>query len=193
MGNTLGFVKPSLLAVLLPALLFFVLDLFLPLGWMVWLPYVVLMLRPLWWSDRPSPVLLATLFSAFILISLVVDYFYYPFDSPPKYALFNRAMGIIMLWLIAALVLRQQRSDAERERLIGQLQEALANIKTLRGLLPLCLSCKKIREVNGYWSRIDAYVTKHSLAEFSPGLCPECEDYLKTQMPEEPPIARVRY
>jgi len=95
-----------------------------------------------------------------------------------------------MLWLIAALMVRQQRIERERENLIQQLQDAIANLKTLRGLLPFCLSCKKIREVNGYWSRIEAYVAKHSLAEFTPGLCPECEEYLSAQLPEEQSLAR---
>ena len=52
------------------------------------------------------------------------------------------------------------------------------------------VSCKKIREVDGYWSRIEAYVAKHSLAEFTPGLCPECEEYLSAQLPEEQSLAR---
>ena len=182
--------KPSLLVPLAIAVVIFMLDLFLPLGWMVWLPYVGLMLVPLWSSDQRSPVILASAFTAFIIIGFLVDYFYIPLDTEPKYAIFNRALGIIMLWLIAALMVRQQRIEREREHVIGQLQEALANIKTLRGLLPFCLSCKKIREVDGYWSRIEAYVAKHSLAEFTPGLCPECEEYLSAQLPEEQPLAR---
>jgi hypothetical protein len=190
MENLLSLLKPSLLIPLAIGFVCFVIDLITPIGWMVWLPYVGLMLVPLLWSDRPSPVLLASTFTAFIIISLVVDYFYIPLDVEPKYALFNRALGIMMLWLIAALMVRQQRIEREREHLIHQLQDAIANLKTLRGLLPFCLSCKKIREVDGYWSRIEAYVTKHSLAEFTPGLCPECEEYLSAQLPEEQSLAR---
>ena len=192
MGNVLSPLRPSLVVPLAAAFVFFVIDLLTPIGWMVWLPYVGLMLVPLWWRDRPSPIILASVFTAFILISFVVDYLYIPLDVEPKYAIFNRALGVLMIWLIAALMLRQQRVERERENLIGQLQDALANIKTLRGLLPFCLSCKKIREVNGYWSRIEAYVAKHSMAEFTPGLCPECEEYLKAQMPDEQPVARLR-
>jgi len=190
MENLLSFLKPSLLVPLAIAGLFFVIDLITPIGWMVWLPCVGLMLLPLLWSDRPSPVFLASTFTAFIVISFAVDYYYIPLDVEPKYAIFNRALGVIMLWLIAALMVRQQRIERERENLIQQLQDAIANLKTLRGLLPFCLSCKKIREVNGYWSRIEAYVAKHSLAEFTPGLCPECEEYLSAQLPEEQSLAR---
>ena len=190
MENVVSPLRSSLGVPLAVAVVILVLDLFLPLGWMVWLPYVGLMLLPLWSRDQRSPMILASAFTAFIIIGFVADYLYIPLDIPPKYAIFNRALGIIMLWLIAALVVRQQRIEREREHLIGQLQDALANLNTLRGLLPFCLSCKKIREVDGYWSRIEAYVAKHSLAEFTPGLCPECEEYLSAQLPEEQSLAR---
>ncbi|MBI2928672.1 MAG: hypothetical protein HYY24_23665 [Verrucomicrobia bacterium] len=68
---------------------------------------------------------------------------------------------------------RRQASE-ERERLIEQLQEALANVKTLRGLLPICAQCKKIRDDNGYWNQVEVYLRNHSEATFTHGLCPEC-------------------
>ncbi len=55
-----------------------------------------------------------------------------------------------------------------------ELQTALDNVKTLRGMLPICASCKKIRNDDGYWSQIEVYVRDHSEAEFSHGLCPDC-------------------
>jgi hypothetical protein len=64
--------------------------------------------------------------------------------------------------------------SAEQTTLIVKLQDALAKIKTLRGLLPICASCKKIRDDKGYWSQIEVYVRDHSDAEFSHGLCPGC-------------------
>jgi len=70
----------------------------------------------------------------------------------------------------------EQRAVAEKEReeLISELREALAKVKTLSGLLPICASCKKIRDDSGYWNRIEDYICKHSEAEFTHGLCPEC-------------------
>jgi len=62
----------------------------------------------------------------------------------------------------------------ERERLIHELQEALAKVKKLSGFLPICASCKKIRNDQGYWMQIEAYIRDHSEAEFSHGICPEC-------------------
>jgi hypothetical protein len=54
------------------------------------------------------------------------------------------------------------------------LQEALANVKSLSGLLPICASCKKIRDDKGYWSQVESYIQKHSDATFTHGMCPEC-------------------
>ena len=68
---------------------------------------------------------------------------------------------------------RKQIED-ERERLIKDLQKALAEIKQLSGLLPICSGCKKIRDDKGYWNQIEAYISDHSEATFSHGLCPEC-------------------
>jgi len=57
---------------------------------------------------------------------------------------------------------------------IGELQRALAEIKTLRGIVPICASCKKIRDDAGFWQQVEVYVRDHSEAEFSHGICPEC-------------------
>lgn len=55
-----------------------------------------------------------------------------------------------------------------------QLQQAIDEIETLRGIIPICASCKRIRDDKGYWNQIDAYMAKHNLATFSHGICPEC-------------------
>lgn len=64
--------------------------------------------------------------------------------------------------------------EYERERLIGELQEALANIKTLRGLIPICAGCKNIRDDQGYWNDLESYLHAHTDADFSHGICPAC-------------------
>jgi hypothetical protein len=66
------------------------------------------------------------------------------------------------------------RDRREREKLIAELQKALSEVKTLRGFLPICSHCKKIRDDEGYWNQIESYIHKHSDAEFSHGICPEC-------------------
>jgi hypothetical protein len=68
----------------------------------------------------------------------------------------------------------RQRAETERERLIVELQAALASVKTLKGLIPICASCKKVRDDQGYWTQLETYLKEHSDAEFSHGLCLEC-------------------
>ena len=68
----------------------------------------------------------------------------------------------------------QQRAEADRDRLIAELQDALANVKTLRGLIPICASCKKIRDDQGYWTQLETYLKQHSDVEFSHSLCLDC-------------------
>ena len=74
----------------------------------------------------------------------------------------------------------QKRAEEEREKLITELEGALSKIKTLSGMIPICSSCKKIRDDKGYWNRLEAYIETHSDAEFSHGICPDC---LKTLYP----------
>ena len=79
----------------------------------------------------------------------------------------------------------RKRAEEERERLIGELQEALAEVRTLSGLLPICASCKRIRDDKGYWQQIEAYIQAHSEAEFSHSVCPECARELYPELFEE--------
>jgi PAS domain S-box-containing protein len=68
----------------------------------------------------------------------------------------------------------RKQSEAEREKLIKELEKALSEVKALSGLLPICSSCKKIRDDMGYWNQIESYIHKHSEAQFSHSICPEC-------------------
>ena len=71
-------------------------------------------------------------------------------------------------------IVERKELEQEREKLIAQLQEALAQVKTLSGFLPICASCKKIRDDSGYWKQIEAYLSAHADVTFSHGICPEC-------------------
>jgi PAS domain S-box-containing protein len=73
-------------------------------------------------------------------------------------------------------ITERKKAEAEREKLINELQESLAKVRTLSGMLPICASCKKIRDDRGYWTQIEAYVSTHSAAEFTHSLCPACLD-----------------
>jgi len=71
-------------------------------------------------------------------------------------------------------ITKRKRAEQEREKVVEKLQAALAEVKTLSGLLPICASCKKIRDDQGYWTQLEAYIRDHSEAEFSHSICPEC-------------------
>lgn len=74
----------------------------------------------------------------------------------------------------AAVVSKKRRIERSRERLLRELEDALIQIKTLRGLIPICSSCKKVRNDEGYWEHVESYIQHHSLAQFSHGVCPDC-------------------
>ncbi len=77
--------------------------------------------------------------------------------------------------------IERKRTQEEQERLITELRQALAKVKQLSGLLPMCASCKKIRDDKGYWNQLEAYISEHSEADFSHGICPDC---VKKHYPE---------
>ena len=68
----------------------------------------------------------------------------------------------------------RKAAEEEREQLISQLKEALANVKTLKGLLPVCAWCRKIRDDSGYWNKVEDYIKEHTNVSFTHGICPEC-------------------
>ncbi len=83
----------------------------------------------------------------------------------------NKVAG---LTLLLTDITERKKMEQERERLIRELKESLSQVKTLSGLLPICASCKKIRDDAGYWNRIEDYIRQHSGANFTHGICPEC-------------------
>ena len=75
-------------------------------------------------------------------------------------------------------IVERKELEQEREKLIVQLQEALSQVKTLSGFLPICASCKKIRDDSGYWKQIESYLSAHADVTFSHGICPDCAQKL---------------
>jgi PAS domain-containing protein len=83
----------------------------------------------------------------------------------------------------------RKAAEAERERLIQELRDALARVKTLNGLLPICAACKKIRNDQGYWASVETYIQERSDAQFTHGLCPDCIPRYFPDTPGEEPTA----
>jgi phosphoserine phosphatase RsbU/P len=102
------------------------------------------------------------------------DYLIKPFDPEELRARVH--VGIRVLTL--------QDRLADR---VAELQEALTNVKQLSGLLPICSYCKRIRGDENYWERVESYITEHTDAKFSHGICPECYDTVMAQIDEAAP------
>ena len=99
-----------------------------------------------------------------------MDYITKPLNSVELLARVSSALA-----LKRAIDIRKARERELVER-HQQLEQALKEVKVLRGLIPICFSCKKIRDDQGYWHTIEAYIQAHSEVDFSHGLCPECMD-----------------
>ncbi len=84
----------------------------------------------------------------------------------------NLALGSL------TVVSREMESEQRTENLLRELENALEKIRTLKGLLPICAKCKKIRDDQGYWLQVEDYIRRHSKADFSHGLCPDCARFL---------------
>jgi PAS domain S-box-containing protein len=91
-----------------------------------------------------------------------------------------------VIYSVARDVTNNKLAEAERERLLRHLQDALAEVKTLRAILPICSYCKKIRDDEDYWHSIENYISMHTPTMFSHGICPSC---MKTEV--EPRLERL--
>jgi DNA-binding response OmpR family regulator len=104
------------------------------------------------------------------------DYVTKPFD--PEELRARVQVGVRVLELQGQLAAR-----------VRELEEALASVKQLSGLLPICSYCKKVRDDRNYWQQVEAYVTEHSQAKFSHSICPDCyERVIKTQLDKVVPV-----
>ena len=93
--------------------------------------------------------------------------------------------GVKYLVGIGLDITDQKQVEIEKENLIAKLQDALSQVKKLSGFLPICASCKKVRDDQGYWNQIETYIKKHSEAEFSHSICPDCAKRLYPQLVDE--------
>lgn len=91
------------------------------------------------------------------------DFIMKPFEPPELHARIHAGVRIIELQL-------------QLQQKIKELEDVLAQVKTLSGLLPICAWCKKVRDDNGYWQNVESYVEEHTEADFSHGICPDCTE-----------------
>lgn len=91
------------------------------------------------------------------------------------------------IYSVARDVTESKRAAEEREELVRKLQAALAEVQTLREILPICSYCRKIRDDENYWHTVEDYIGQHTTTRFSHGICPHClESHPELQPPGEP-------
>ncbi|GAU09106.1 PAS domain S-box protein [Desulfoplanes formicivorans] len=96
--------------------------------------------------------------------------------------------GEKLLYTIVYDITERNRKEREREELIEKLEKALTEIRQLQGIIPICASCKQIRDDKGAWKQLEAYISEHSEAEFSHGICPDCATRLYPELRLNAPI-----
>jgi hypothetical protein len=101
--------------------------------------------------------------------------------------LWFRALGVLaaIAAILAIPLLRVRQLRARERDLAARVQEALRDVKTLAGLVPICAWCKQIRDDRGYWNKLEAYLTKHTDAKFTHGICPPCVKKLREEENED--------
>jgi hypothetical protein len=161
-------------------ILFFAADLVFPLGYSIGVLYILVILLSLWSSQKRILIHMAIISSLFVLLGLFLS----PGGGEVGKGIFNRTIALLAIWSIALISNHRKILEEMREKAVRDHEKALGETKILRGLLPICASCKKIRNDTGYWTQMEAYIRDNSQAEFSHGICPECAmklypEYLK--------------
>ncbi|MDA8140487.1 MAG: hypothetical protein M0036_17725, partial [Desulfobacteraceae bacterium] len=127
-----------------------------------------------------------------IVIAMIIFYFaafndalvgvgLYPFIYLFEYAFAGLMISMAMM-LVGDFMDIAEEFEKVNRRLEAAVKERTKEVKALSGLLPICASCKKIRDDKGYWSQIETYLKAHSDATFSHGICPECQDKLYPEL-----------
>jgi len=83
-------------------------------------------------------------------------------------------IGVKVIYSVARDITEAKKAEQERERLVTELQDALAEVRTLRDILPICSYCRKIRDDENYWHTVEGYVATHTNSQCSHGICPSC-------------------
>lgn len=118
---------------------------------------------------------------------VIIGFFLSPPGGELWKVIFNRSIAVVMVWITTFFGVKNRILIIRREKAVREREEALDDVKVLRGLLPICAWCKNVRSDKGYWTKIEAYISANSDASFSHGICPEC---LKKHYPE---VFKKRY
>jgi len=147
------------------------LDAVTPLGLAVWLLQVGLVWITSFWANRRQMIAVAAICSSFILVGFM-------FSPKTGLAIWIECSNVLLslgaVWAIANTCLRQRAAEEARIKTADELAKSESTVRILSGLLPICASCKKIRNEAGAWEQLEIYIRNHSQAEFTHGICQEC-------------------
>lgn len=166
---------------------------FLTLLGVMWLDVLLFTTGAFWGTPPYLSIMTGTLLSRLIIsaVAFPMLYFYLHQESRRKdVRIENRPVLSILKQMadISAELNLAQQEIARRLAAEAELQKALSEVRTLRGFIPICAGCKKVRDDKGYWEQIESYLQRHSDAKFSHGLCPACiNKYYPDQDQEELP------
>jgi hypothetical protein len=112
------------------------------------------------------------------------------FDNSSFHSLFFISVIAYEIWLgLLIMMMNSQRQEEEIKhqqeelvRYVAQLEKTMSEVKVLKGLLPICATCKKIRDDKGYWNQLESYIDKHSEARFTHGICPDCATVMRQEI-----------
>jgi uncharacterized PurR-regulated membrane protein YhhQ (DUF165 family) len=159
---------------------------FLTLLGVMWLDVLLFATGAFAGTDAYLSIMKGTLVSRFVIsifaFPFLYGYLYWQsakkgveIENRPVLAILKQVAEIrLELTLAQQEIESRKRAEKERDSVIRELKKALSEVKTLRGFLPICSICKKVRDDQGYWSQIESYISNHSEAEFSHGICPGC-------------------
>ena len=145
----------------------FIIDTLIPLGVAAGVMYIIIVLISLWSKNGKITFYMAIIGS----ILTILGFYSSPSGGELWKVLTNRSLSLFAIWAVTVL-------SIQRKRIYDQKEKALSELKILTGLLPICAACKKIRNDEGYWERIEGYIMAHSQATFTHGICPECNEEL---------------
>ena len=147
-----------------------VLQLYIPVGIAVGMLYIVPVMMSLWIPDWRYTAATAAAGSVLTLLGFFTSEPASELDPETVFwiGLLNRALTLFLIWTTAILVLLYKRAGEQ--------------IRTLEGLIPICASCKKIRDEEGNWNVLEVYIQNHSAASFTHGTCPECLEQMYRRM-----------
>jgi len=159
---------PRLIAILVSAIVF--IDFVLPLGIAAGILYAAVLVLTLWSSDRRIPLLVM---GTGITLT-VAGHFLSSSGASLWVDIVNRLLALSAILVTGVLVLLRRGTEARQRRHVEHLEQMLSRVSALRGLVPLCACCKKIRGGTGEWDDWELYIQEHSEARFTHGLCPDC-------------------